>query len=166
MSYRDIPDQDERLALDALEALRDFDWSSKKPSRGRVDTIWRGIAAGVLSDEDAARWARSIAQDVVEHVIEDTSSDRSERALKALKLSGKAEAGFSEEAALKSALAIPRLVAALTGRPFVAPTPAQAGEILREEGRYVGIPRKASNDRAGRVLKTMLAKWVGPERKK
>lgn len=95
MSDRDIPDQDERLALDALDALRDFDWSSKRPSRGRVDTIWRAIAAGVLSDEDAARWARSIAQDVVEHVIEDTSSDRSERALKALKLSGNKICGLT-----------------------------------------------------------------------
>lgn len=159
------PDQDERLALDALNALRDFDWSSKKPSRGRVDTIWRAIAAGVLSDEDVARWARSIAQDVVEHVIQDTSSDRSERALKALKLSGKAEAGFSEKAALKGALAIPRLVAALTGKPFVLPTPAQAGDILRKEGHYTEVRSKAANDRAGRALKA-LAKWVGPERKK
>lgn len=165
MNDRDIPDQDERLALDALEALRDFEWSSKRPSRGKVDTIWRAIAAGVLSDEDAARWARSIAQDVVEHVIEDTSSDRSERALKALKLSGKAEAGFSEEAALKSALAIPRLGALLAGKPFVMPTPAQTADILRQEGSYVGVPRKAANDRAGRVLKRLLAKWVGRERK-
>ena len=164
MSGQGTPDQDERLALDALEALRDFDWSSRKPTRGRVDTIWRAIAAGVLSDEDAARWARSIAQDVVEHVIQDTSSDRSERALKALKLSGKAEAGFSEEVALKSALAIQRLGAALTGKSFVLPTPAQAGDILREEGIYTEVKRKAANDRAGRVLKA-LAKWVGRERK-
>lgn len=166
MNNRDIPDQDERLALDALEVLRDFDWSSKKPSRGRVDTIWRAIAAGVLSDEDAARWARSVAQDVVDYVIQDTSSDRSERALKALKLSGKAEAGFSEEATLKRTLALPRLAAALTGRDFVVPTSAQAGDILRQEGSYVGVPRKAANDRARRVLEKLLAKWVGPERKK
>jgi hypothetical protein len=166
MTPEETPDQDERLALDALEALRHFDWSSRRPSRGAVDTIWRAIAGGLLSDEDTARWARSIAQDVVEYVIADTSSDRSERALKALKLSGKAEAGFSEHAALKSALAIPRLVATLTGKPFVVPTPAQAAEILHKEGSYVGVPRKAANDRAGRVLKKVLAKWVGPERKK
>lgn len=163
MTPEETPDQDERLALDAL---RHFDWSSRRPSRGEVDTIWRAIAGGLLSDEDTARWARLIAQDVVKYVIADTSSDRSERALKALKLSGKAEAGFSEHAALRSAFAIPRLVAALTGRPFVAPTPAQAADILRNNGSYNGTPRKAANDRAGRVLKKLLAKWVGPERKK
>jgi hypothetical protein len=166
MNNQDAPDHDERLALDALEALRHFDWNSRKPSRGAVDVIWRAIATGLLSDEDTARWARQIGKDVVKHVIEDTSTDRPERALRALKLSGKTEAGFSEQAALKYALASRRLVSALTGKPFVSPTPAEAADILRAQGFYQGVQRKAGNDRARRVLKNLLAKWVGPARKR
>ena len=165
MTTQHCPD-DERLALDALEALRNFDWNSRKPSRGKVDVRWRAIATGLLSDEDTARWAQQIAKNVVKHVIEDTSSDRSERALKALKLTGKAEAGYSEQVALSGALAVQRLVSALTGKTFVPPTPAEAGDILRAQGSYQDINRKVGNDRARRALKNLLAKWVGPARKR
>lgn len=165
MTAQDASD-DELLALDALEALRHIDWSSRKPSRGKVDVIWRAIAAGLLSDEDTARWARQIAKNVVKDVIEDTSSDRPERALKALKLTGKTEAGFSEQIALRDALAYRRLTSALTGKPFISPTPAEAGDLLRAQGSYLGIKRKAGNDRAGRALKNLLAKWVGSARKR
>jgi hypothetical protein len=165
MTTQHCPD-DERLALDALEALRNFDWNSTKPSRGKVDVIWRAIATGLLSDEDTARWAQKIAKNVVKHVIEDTSTDRPERALKALKLTGKAEAGYSEQVALSGTLASKRLVSALTGKAFVPPTPVEAADILRAQGSYQGIKRKAGNDRAGRALKNLLANWVGPARKR
>lgn len=88
--------EEELIAIKALEALKDpalslNDHSSKKdmPTREQSDAIWIAIANNMLPEELVVKWVTWIAKDVVTNVIQNKSSQRADRALKALKLSGR-----------------------------------------------------------------------------
>lgn len=146
----------ERLALEALDALREFD-PAKHKKRGPIDTIWRAIAAGVLSDEDTARWARIVAADVVKNVIENKEmpEDRPRRALSALQLSGSADEHFIERSDLKRMISWEKYRSSLSGEAYTDPSPIEAAEMLRKEGHFEGYATRSITNRVGKWLSKM-----------
>ena len=147
------PDQAERLALEAIDALRSFDPDKKKPDRGPPDTIWRAIDAGVLSDENTVKWARIVAADVVKNVIDNKadSQDRPKRALLALKLHGPGGQHYIEKRALELILGWERFRALLNGHTYTVPTPAEAANTLKKAGHFEALtPREVTN---------IISKW-------
>jgi hypothetical protein len=141
----------ERLALEALDALRDFD-PLKTQKRGPVDTIWRAIAAGVLSDEDTARWARIVAADVVKNVIDnkEVPEERPRRALSALQLSGQADEHFIEKSDLERMISWEQYLSSLRGEDYAYPSPIKAAEMLRKEGYFEGYTNRNITNRVGK----------------
>ena len=129
------------LALAALGAFRTFDTDQKTKYRGPVDTIWRAIHAGVLSDEDTIKWARIVAHDVVKNVIDDKGDpeNRPKRALKALQISGIDKKHYIEKIALEHLFALDKIAAALGGKTFILPAPAQAARLLKAEGYFEAL---------------------------
>jgi hypothetical protein len=146
----------ERLALEALDALREFD-PSKCNQRGPIDTIWRAIAAGVLSDEDTARWARIVAVDVVKHVIDDKDvpEDRPRRALSALQLSSRGGDHYIANRDLERMIGWGRFRAYLRGEAYVKPGPAEAARMLSAEGHFEGLTIREITNRVGKWLSNM-----------
>jgi hypothetical protein len=77
-------------AEDALGQLFSSGEPKKMPLRAQSDAIWRAIAARAICDESIAKWACWVAKDIVANVIDDDRPENARRALKAIKLSGKA----------------------------------------------------------------------------
>lgn len=107
-----LNDDDAMLLDRARGALATIELDGKI-RRDRVDPIWRAIAADLLNDEDTARWARRIAQNVVRHVLDDKSQDRDDRALRALCLYGQGQRDELAERRLNEVLVFERLAGAL-----------------------------------------------------
>ena len=149
----------EMLALEAIYALREFD-PAKPKVRGPIDTIWRAIAAGVLSDEDTARWARIVAADVVKHVIDDKDvpEERPRRALSALQLSSRGGGHYIEETALKRMIRWEQYLSSLRGAEYAYPSPIEAAEMLRKEGYFEGYTSRSITNRVGKWLSNMRPK--------
>ena len=90
------------LSYDAEAALSELFTSGepqKMPTRAQSDVIWRGIAAGALSDASIAKWAMWVGKDIVANVIDSKCSaqEKPRKALRAIKLSGKAAPRGDEE---------------------------------------------------------------------
>jgi hypothetical protein len=142
-------DEEVRLLMDAVFALRSFCLSDPKSRRrGRVDAIWRAIAAGILVDKDAALWAKIVATDVVKNVIDkkDNAEDRPKRALAALKLSGREERHYSDLMALQGFLAIRRIPSLLCGTYHAPESPAELAKTLKEQGYFKGLSDRQAAD--------------------
>lgn len=154
------PDQAERLALEAIYALRSFDPDRKRPVRGPSDTIWRAIDAGVLSDEDTVKWARIIAAGVVKNVIDNKADpqDRPRRALSALRLHGPGGQNYTEKRALDLILGCERYRALLNGRTYILPTPAEAADLLKKDGYFEALTT--------REVTNIISKWPNMMRQK
>lgn len=149
----------ERLALEALDALREFD-PLRINKRGPIDTIWRAIAAGVLSDEDTARWARIVAADVVKNVLDDKEvpEDRPRRALSALQLSSRGADHYIERKELERMMGWERFRAHLRGEAYVNRGPAEAARMLSAEGHFEGLTIREMTNRVGKWLSNMRPK--------
>lgn len=162
---RQLDDDDELLLDQARSALAAIEMDGKI-HRGRVDPIWRAIAADLLNDEDAARWARRIAKNVVRDVLDDKSQDRDDRALKALCLIGQGQdpnVGHTA-AMLEVILAFERLAGAqarLLGHSVKSmPTKDRKRYLLRSmraAGCYAGLPYASARKRLDRLLEKMTA---------
>lgn len=150
------PNEEEiELLLDAVSALRSFSPSNPESRRrGRVDAIWRAIAAGILVDEDAAQWAKIVARDVVENVIDtkDDPEDRPKRALAALKLSGREERHYSDLLALKGFVAMRRIHSLLRDTHH-AESPAELAKALKKQGYFKHLSERQAAD--------VVRKWLG-----
>lgn len=167
ISEDEIPEAELELLINAETAVREIfsrGEPKKMPSRAQADSIWRAIAAGVLSDASAAKWARWVAKDVVANVIEDTSDQhcRPERALKALKISGKGAKKIDQE--LETATIFLRLSNSLSKLklgptifgwmdppPYVSPY--KFAKSLHAEGRFKEYTLKALTGKIERLIK-------------
>lgn len=97
----EIPKEELELFYNAENALRQLFTSGepkKMPLRAQSDAIWRAIAARAICDESIAKWACWVAKDIVANVIDSERSDKekSRRAQKAIKISGKAAPEIDE----------------------------------------------------------------------
>lgn len=148
------PPEDIKLLIEGVSALRSFSPSNPESRRrGRVDAIWRAVAAGILFDEDAARWAKIVAEDVVKNVIDkkDEPENRPKRALAALQLSGREERHCSDWQVLESAIQVIERWA--HGGHYTAQSPAQRAKALREWGYFDGLTDRQAADK--------VRKWRG-----
>ncbi len=152
--------EEELLLHSARRALAAIEFDGKV-QRDRVDPIWRAIAADLLNDEDAARWARRIAQNVVCDVLDDKSQDRDDRALKALGLYGANQHDYRAEKTLEVILEFERfggIQAQLQGN-VVEGVPSNVRyrnllRAMRANGCYLGV----SDANALKRLKRLLVK--------
>lgn len=87
----DGPDYDGYLIHLAERAL-----DREKIARGPIDTVWRAVADGALSEVDAAEWARIISQRVVQGLLNKGGQkrDRGDAAITALGLDGSPDANY------------------------------------------------------------------------
>jgi hypothetical protein len=102
----EIPKEELELFYNAENALGELFTSGepkKMPLRAQSDAIWRAIAGRAICDESIAKWACWVAKDIVANVIDDDRPENARRALKAIKLSGKA-APKRDEILIQSAL--------------------------------------------------------------
>jgi len=161
-------DEDEEVPYEALKALKAVERDGKK-GRGPVDLIWRAIADDDLSDEDTARWARSIAQQVVKNVIDDKSGspgERARRALQALRLYGPEDEPYRERQVLEFILAVEGLSHIEGGGlferpPNFGPVKFTRSELLgrmRDQGCYDGVRDKDALKRIDRLLEHLPRK--------
>lgn len=148
------PKEEFELLVNAVSALRSFSPSNPESRRrGRVDAIWRAIDAGIMSDEDAARWAKIVAEDVVKNVInkKDEPENRPKRALAALQLSGREERHGSDWQVLESAI---QVIGRLEhGGHYVPQSPAQLAKTLKAWGYFDGLTDRQAADK--------VRKWRG-----
>lgn len=124
--FGEIPPTHEKLLIDATDALRStFSQHEGIPevSRGQAETIWRAIDANVLPDAEVSKWCRIVAKRIVNEVLgfDPTKTRKSDQAVQAIYLPGRASATFSpaEEydlAFLRLALAQDHLLKGRSGR--------------------------------------------------
>ncbi len=141
-------EEEVELLLDAVSALRSFSRSNPRTlRRSRVDAIWRAVAAGILSDEDAARWAKIVAEDVVKNVIDKKNppEDRPKRALAALQLSGREQKLCSGLRLLDSAMQV--IEPEAHGRNRARQSPAKQAKALMKWGHFEGGTEKQAADK-------------------
>jgi hypothetical protein len=164
----EIPPDEERLLIKAYEALRDGSLSlndetlsKNAPTREQAHAVWMTIAKGILPDDDTVRWARWVARDVVENVLNDKSTQRANRSLKALKLSGhgnskradKVNAGTRE--AIQEAASIYILQAGLAKLKEHKPmTVGRYARSLQGDKRFSKLLPRELEQRLRREIKT------------
>jgi hypothetical protein len=151
----DWDEEAEEMLFDALDALRAIEVEGK-PARRHVDIIWRAIAKGVLNDEDTTKWARRIAGNVVEDVIENKSgqSERARRALAALELHDQGDTRHRERRILEEILMIQRLASKLNQLTGGEPIKISRRDLLRAmraQGCYQGLPDNAALQRMDKL---------------
>jgi hypothetical protein len=163
----EIPEDELKLRMNAETALRQVftrDEPTKMPSRAQSDSIWRAIAAGVLSDASTARWASWVGKDIVANVIDSDCSaqEKPRQALRAIKLSGKAAPRGDEELRtaaifLKLSNGLSKLKAGPSMFGWIDP-PAKVStyeraKSLHARGRFKQFTLKALQARIDRLTK-------------
>ena len=165
--------EEERLWFAAVTALRQYEETKKTPPREGVEAIWRAIDhGGLLSDEDTAKWAKFVAEDVVKNVIDETKEPnrRPYRAAAALKIVGHAEKNIEEYEELKWLLfrsAVIRLKIKDPNTPiderkelekdplFMRLSPTALAEVLLARGSFQGLSLPQAEGRTRRLLDTI-----------
>lgn len=148
------PPEDIKLLIEGVSALRSFSPSNPESRRrGRVDAIWRAIDAEIMCDEDAARWAKIVAENAVKNVIDKKNppEDRPKRALAALQLCGREERHSADWQHLELALQVIGRLA--HGGHYVPQSPAKRAKALMLWGHFDGLTERQAADK--------IRKWRG-----
>ena len=165
--------EEEKLWFAAVTALKQYEETKKTPPRAGVEAIWRAIAhGGLLSDEDTAKWAKFVAEDLVKNVIDETKEPhrRPYRAAAALKIVGHAEKNIEELEELRNILWVftelriglsdPRTPnelkqkiedCLLSGRP----SETEIAKVLLARGFFKGLSLKKAAKRTERLLERL-----------
>jgi len=165
--------EEEKLWFAAVTALKQYEETKKTPPRAGVEAIWRAIAhGGLLSDEDTAKWAKFVAEDVVKNVIDETKERhrRPNRAAAALKIVGHAEKNSEEYEELQRLLFLSALIRLKIKAPntpiderkelekdplSMRLSPTALAEVLLARGSFQGLSLPQAEGRTRRLLETI-----------